>query len=266
MARCALSERDDRELKRRVEDAGAIYLSTPFSRAAADRLESMDVPAYKIGSGECNNDPLIRHIAGFGKPVILSTGMNDLESIRPAVEILRDAGVPYALTHCTSIYPTPYGKVRLGAIGELREAFPDAVVGLSDHSLGNYTCLGAVALGARILEKHFTSDRTWPGPDVAISMDPPELADLVRGSRAIFEARGGAKTILAEEQPTIDFAYACVVTTREVEAGTVLSQDNIWVKRPGTGEIKAREFPRVLGHRAARTIPANTQVRWSDLG
>jgi sialic acid synthase SpsE len=265
MARCALSEHDDRELKRRVEDAGAIYLSTPFSRAAADRLEAMDVPAYKIGSGECNNDPLIRHIAGFGKPVILSTGMNDIESIRPAVQILRGARLPYALTHCTSMYPTPYAKVRLGAIGELRDAFPDAVVGLSDHSLGNYTCLAAVALGARILEKHFTADKTWPGPDVAISMDPPELADLVRGSRAVFDARGGAKTILPEEQPTIDFAYACVVTTRAVRAGEVLSNDNLWVKRPGTGEIKARDFERVLGRRAARALPANSQVRWSDL-
>ena len=265
MARCALSERDDRELKRRVEDAGAIYLSTPFSRAAADRLEGMDVPAYKIGSGECNNYPLIRHIAAFGKPVILSTGMNDLQSIRPAVEILRGAGVPYALTQCTSMYPTPYTKVRLGAIVELRDAFPDAVVGLSDHSLGNYTCLAAVVLGARILEKHFTSDKTWPGPDVAMSMDPPELADLVRGSRAVFEARGGAKTILPEEQPTIDFAYACVVTTREVKAGEVFSNENIWVKRPGTGDIKARDFDRVLGRRATRAIPANAQLSWKDL-
>src|SRR5438128_539519 len=181
MARCALGEDDERVLKRHAEASGLIYLSTPFSRAAADRLHRMDVAAYKIGSGECNNYPLVRHIAGFGKPVILSTGMNDLRSIRPAVDILRLADVPYALTHCTSMYPTPYDKVRLGAIGELRDAFPDAIVGLSDHSIGNYTCLAAVALGARVLEKHFTSDKSWPGPDVAISIDPAELGDLVRG-------------------------------------------------------------------------------------
>ena len=192
MVRCALSEADERALKEYVEDAGLIYLSTPFSRAAADRLESMNVPAYKIGSGECNNYPLVRHIAAFDKPVILSTGMNDINSVRPSVEILRRAGVPFALTHCTSMYPTPYNKVRLGALAELREAFPDAVIGLSDHSLGNYTCLAAVALGARILEKHFTSDKTWAGPDVPISMDPAELADMVRGCRAVFEARGGS--------------------------------------------------------------------------
>ena len=265
MARCALSEAEDRRLKEYAEAKGLIYMSTPFSRAAADRLEGMGVTAYKIGSGECNNYPLVQHIAGFGKPVILSTGMNDLESIRPAVDILRSAKVPFALTHCTSMYPTPYDKVRLGAIGDLRHAFPDAVVGLSDHSLGNYTCLAAVALGARILEKHFTSDKTWPGPDVPISMDPAELADLVRGSRAIFEALGGGKTILPEEQPTIDFAYACVVTIREVKAGEPFSAANVWVKRPGTGEIKARDFDRVLGRLAARAIPMNTQVRWSDI-
>jgi N-acetylneuraminate synthase len=265
MARCALSEADDRELKTYAEQRGLVYLSTPFSRAAADRLEALGVVAYKVGSGECNNYPLVRHIAGFGKPVILSTGMNDLASIRPAVDILRDAAVPFALTHCTSMYPTPYDKVRLGAIAELRDAFPDAVVGLSDHSIGNYTCFAAVALGARILEKHFTSDKTWPGPDVPISIGPAELADLVRGSRAIAEALGGGKTILTEEQPTIDFAYACVVTIRDVQEGDEFSTDNVWVKRPGTGEIKARDFERVLGRTAARALPANTQVGWKDV-
>jgi N-acetylneuraminate synthase len=265
MARCALSEVDERALKEYVEDAGLIYLSTPFSRAAADRLESMNVPAYKIGSGECNNYPLVRHIAAFDKPVILSTGMNDIDSVRPSVEILRQAGVPFALTHCTSMYPTPYNKVRLGALAELHQAFPDAVIGLSDHSLGNYTCLAAVALGARILEKHFTSDKTWAGPDVPISMDPAELADMVRGTRAIFEALGGGKTILAEEQPTIDFAYACVVTIRDVKEGEAFSAANVWVKRPGTGEIKARDYERVLGGTATRPIAANTQVKWSDV-
>ncbi len=265
MARCALSEPDDRALMRYTEAKGLIYLSTPFSRAAADRLESMNVPAYKIGSGECNNYPLIRHVAGFGKPVILSTGMNDLDSIRPAVEILRAAGVAYALMHCTSMYPTPYDKVRLGAITELRAVFPDALVGLSDHSIGNYTCFAAVALGARILEKHFTSDKSWPGPDVPISIDPAELADLVRGSRAVFDASGGQKTILPEEQPTIDFAYASVVTIRAVKGGDVFSRDNVWVKRPGTGEIKARDFENVLGRRAARDLPVNAQLAWSDL-
>ncbi|HUF78878.1 MAG TPA: N-acetylneuraminate synthase family protein [Thermoanaerobaculia bacterium] len=265
VSRCALSEDDERRVKERAEERGLVFLSTPFSRAAADRLERLGVAAYKIGSGECNNDPLLRHVAAFGKPVVLSTGMNDLGSIRPAVEILRGAGVPYALLHCTSIYPTPYEQVRLGALAELGKAFPDAVLGLSDHSLGGYTCLAAVALGASILEKHFTSDKGWPGPDVAISLDPAELADLVRGAAAVDRALGGAKAILPEERPTIEFAYASVVTTRPVPRGGELSPDNLWVKRPGTGEIRAREYDRLLGRRAARDLPAGAQVRWRDL-
>jgi N-acetylneuraminate synthase len=225
----------------------------------------MDLAAYKIGSGECNNYPLIKHIAAFGRPVILSTGMNDLASIAPAVGILRAAGVPYALLHCTSMYPTPYSKVRLGALRELSQTFDDAVIGLSDHSLGIYTCIAAVALGASILEKHFTSDKSWPGPDVPISLDPVELRNLVDGSRAVHESLGGGKSILRDEQPTIDFAYACVVTTSEIKAGEPLTRANVWVKRPGTGEIKARHFESVLGRAAARVLPRNTQVRWADL-
>ena len=265
MKRCALSEGEEIELKRYVEAKGMIYLCTPFSRAAAVRLEKLGVAAYKIGSGECNNYPLIRHIAAYGKPVILSTGMNDLESVAPAVEILRRARVPFALLHCTSMYPTPYEKVRLGALADLAERFPDAVVGLSDHSMGNYTCFASVALGARILEKHFTSDKSWPGPDVPISIDPRELRELIEGSRAIHAALGGGKGILAEEKPTIDFAYACVVSIREIPAGAALTMENVWVKRPGTGEIKAVHFDSLLGRKTKRAIPVNAQLRWDDV-
>lgn len=265
MKRCALTEEQDAELKGKTEALGMIYLSTPFSRAAADRLERLDVAAYKIGSGECNNYPLIEHIAGFGKPVVLSTGMNDLASISPAVEILRRYGVPFALMHCTSMYPTPYDKVRLGALTEMAQAFPDAVLGLSDHSLGNYTCYAAVPLGARLLEKHFTADKSWPGPDIEISIDPKELHELIEGSNAIHAALGGAKTILPDEQKTIDFAYACLVTTREVGVGEEFTPDNVWVKRPGTGEIKARHYREVLGRKAKNALARNSQVKWSDL-
>lgn len=265
MSRCTLSEDEDMRLKEHAEARGMIYLSTPFSRAAAIRLEKMGVPAYKIGSGECNNYPLIRHIAHYGKPVILSTGMNDLNSVQPAVAILREANVPFALMHCTSMYPTPYDKVRLGALRDLVTAFPDAVLGLSDHSLGNYTCFAAVPLAAAILEKHFTSNREWPGPDIPISITPPELKQLVEGTRAIRAALGGHKTILPDEKPTIDFAYACVVSICDIQAGEDLTEKNIWVKRPGTGEIKAVDYERVLGKKARSNIARNTQVKWTDL-
>ncbi|MCP4213851.1 MAG: polyhydroxyalkanoate biosynthesis repressor PhaR [bacterium] len=260
MSRCALDEKEDRYLKQYVETKGMMYLSTPFSRAAAIRLQAMEVAAYKIGSGECNNYPLVEHIAAYGKPVILSTGMNDIASITPAVQILRKHRVPFALLHCTSLYPTPYEKVRLQAMVQMQNEFPDAVVGLSDHSLGNYTCFGAVSLGASILEKHFTSDKTWPGPDVSISIDPGELKELIIGSRAIHLAVKGEKKILPEEQPTIDFAYASVVSIKEIKKGEPFDRNNIWVKRPGTGEIPARELDSVLGKRAACDIPADITV------
>ncbi len=163
MQRCALSEADERLLQEYVESKGMIFISTPFSRAAADRLHGMNVPAYKIGSGECNNYPLLKHIAGFGKPIILSTGMNTIESVRKAVEIFDGARVPYALMHTTNLYPTPPHLVRLGAMVELGKAFPDAVIGLSDHTTDNVACLGAVALGASILERHFTDHMLRPG-------------------------------------------------------------------------------------------------------
>ncbi len=264
ISRCALTKEEEEKIKILVEKKGMIFLSTPFSRAAADQLESMGVQAYKIGSGECNNYPLIRHIAAFGKPIILSTGMNDISSISPTVEIFREFNTPYVIMHCTSMYPTPYDKVRLGAIEELRHAFPDAVLGLSDHSLGNYTCFAAVALGASVIEKHFTCDKSWPGPDVSISIDTQELKELIEGSNAIYSALAGSKNILPEEQATINFAYACVVTTKPIKEGEMFTKENIWVKRPGTGNILAKDYEKILGKIAKHSINANTQLSWED--
>jgi N-acetylneuraminate synthase len=266
MKRCALDDDEEQRLKEYVESKGMIYLCTPFSRAAANRLTRMGVAAYKIGSGECNNYPLIEHVASFGKPIIISTGMNDLDSVSSAVEILRRAKVPHAILHCTSMYPTPYPKVRLGALSVLARHFPHTVIGLSDHSLGNYTCFAAVALGACILEKHFTSCKSWPGPDVPLSIDPDELRDLVRGTKAIYQALGGTKDILPEEKPTIDFAYASVVAIQDIRAGEAFTPDNIWVKRPGTGEIRAASYRTLLGRTAKTAIKKDEPLQWRQLG
>lgn len=265
MQRCAFNEKQDQELKKYAEQLGMLYLSTPFSRAGADRLRRMNVKAYKIGSGECNNYPLIEHIAKFKKPVIVSTGMNDIASVKKSVVILRKHKVPYALLHCTSMYPTPHDKVRLGAITQLQNTFKDAVVGFSDHSVGNYACFGAVALGASILEKHFTSDKKWPGPDIALSIDPSELKELIDGSRTLHASLGGKKTILKEEKGIIDFAYACVVTTKPIKKGEKFTRDNIWVKRPGTGQIKAVDYEKVLGKKSQRDIGKDMQLEKSDI-
>lgn len=262
--RCELTAEEEKQVQAYCAKKGVMYLSTPFSREAADRLNAMGVPAFKIGSGECNNLPLLDHIAAFGKPVILSTGMNDLHSVKRSVEVLKGR-VPYALLHCTSMYPTPYEKVRLGAITDLMNAFPGVPVGLSDHSMNIWTCLGAVALGASILEKHFTISRSWPGPDTGISIEPNELKDMIEGSAAIWKARGGKKTILPEEQPVIDFAFATVVSIAPIKAGDIFSRSNLWVKRPGVGPIKADRFEDVIGKKAARDIEAERHVMPADI-
>jgi N-acetylneuraminate synthase len=262
--RCELSEDEERRVRDHCAEKGILYLSTPFSREAADRLEAMGVPGFKIGSGECNNLPLLKHIASFGKPMILSTGMNDLESVRRSLAVIQEAGAPVMLMHCTSLYPTPYDKVRLGAIPQMIDAF-GLPVGLSDHSLGIWACLGAVALGACLLEKHFTISRDWPGPDTGLSIEPDELAQLVAGSRAVWQASGGGKGILADEQPVIDFAYASVVTIAPVKAGESFSHANTWVKRPGTGPILAPELERVLGKKAARDLAVDQQIAPEDV-
>lgn len=266
MAECALDEEDERVLMAHVVTRGAIFISTPFSRAAAERLEAMDVPAYKIGSGECNNIPLIRHIAAYGKPVILSTGMNDLDSIDKTTRILDDHRVPYALLHCTNVYPTPPHLVRLGAVTELQARYPQAVVGLSDHTLDNYACLGATALGASILERHFTDSKARSGPDINCSMDGSELRELIQGSRILWQERGGHKAPVAEEQPTIDFAFATVVSIREIHLGEKLSRENIWVKRPGSGEIAASDYEALLGKTCCTELKRDTHLKWSDIG
>ncbi len=193
MERCALSEEEEIELKVYVETKGMIFISTPFSRAAADRLQRMGVEAYKIGSGECNNYPLIEHIAKFGKPMIVSTGMNDIESVRKTVSILENYNIQYALLHCTNVYPTPSHLVRLGGMQELQKEFPNAIIGLSDHTINNNACLAATALGASILERHFTDSMERPGPDIVCSMNPQALSELIQGTNEIAQMRGGKK-------------------------------------------------------------------------
>lgn len=264
MSEVALNEEDELELKKYVEEQGMIYLSTPFSRAAADRLNKWEVLAYKIGSGECNNYPLIKHITSFRKPIILSTGMNSIETVGKAVEIIEGFGVPYALLHTTNLYPTPPELVRLGAMLELKESFPNAVIGLSDHTINNNACLAATALGASILERHFTDSKDRIGPDIVTSMDSEEVAALIKGSNEIFRMRGGKKEAVKEEQVTIDFAFATVVTIKEIKKGETLDESNIWVKRPAIGEIKAEFYEEILGKRAVCDIPKDKHLNWKD--
>lgn len=265
MKKCALSYQDELALKEYVESLGLVYLSTPFSKAAADRLQDMGVSAFKIGSGECNNTPLLKHISSFKKPMILSTGMNNIANIKESVQILREQEIPFVLLHTTNLYPTPPHLVRLGAMLELKKAF-NCLVGLSDHTLDNLACLGATALGACVLERHFTDTMDREGPDIICSMDELALRELIIQSEQMAVLRGlnAEKKATTEEQVTIDFAFASVVSITSIKKGEILSKDNIWVKRPGKGGIPASEFEKILGKRALRDIPKDRQLKYQD--
>ena len=265
MRRCALPPEAEIELKRYTEGLGMIYISTPFSRAAADFLQSIEVPAFKIGSGEADNLPLIRHIARFGRPVILSTGMQTIETMRASVAILDGAGIDYALLECTNLYPSPPEIVSLQGITDLRAAFPNAAVGFSDHSIGPEMALASVALGACILERHYTDSRYRQGPDIINSMDPAELKFLIDRSREIHIALNNPKKRTGPEEAVYLFARASVVADRDLPAGHLIREADIWARRPGSGEIAGFEFDKVVGKRTTRALPRNTQLKWSDL-
>ncbi|MBE0412927.1 N-acetylneuraminate synthase family protein [Yoonia sp.] len=265
MAACALSPEAEAELKRYTESLGMIWISTPFSRAAADFLHELDVPAFKIGSGEADNLPLIRHIARMGKPVIMSTGMQTIDTIRASVQILDDAGVDYALLECTNLYPSPPEIVSLQGVTDLKNAFPNAVVGFSDHSIGPEMALASVALGACILERHYTDTRYRRGPDIINSMDPSELRHIIDRSREIHTALHNPKQRTSAEEDVYRFARASVVADRDLAKGHVITESDIWARRPGSGEIAGYDFDKVLGKTLNRAVTRNTQLKWGDL-
>ena len=266
MAECALEEGEEAELFDYVKSEGGVFLSTPFSRRAADHLDRLGVSAFKIGSGECNNFPFVKYVAKKGKPVILSTGMNDLDSIKESVEIIESEGVPVALMHTTNLYPTPSELLRLGGVTELLDAFPKIQVGLSDHSTSNLACLGAVALGASFLERHFTDDKKRSGPDIVCSMDGDELAELKSMSETMFHARGGKKFLSPEEKITADFAFASVASTRQIERGEIFTDKNIFTLRPSGGYFGPSQFETLIGKYALTDIEERVQISESMVG
>jgi len=266
LERTNLSIEEHIRLKKLCEDLGILYLCTPFSREGADILEEIGVDWYKTGSGELTNLPLIEHIAGKGKPMIVSTGMCTMDEVEETVKLVKEVGAPLVLTHCVSAYPTPYEIVNLGMIPRYRDAF-GVPVGLSDHSRGIYTAVGAVALGACVLEKHFTLDKMQKGPDHASSIEPYELGELVKGAKAVFSAMGSDRKIFDQEAPIVAWARESVVSEVAIPAGTLITRDMVWVKRPGPDEgvVPAKDLDKVIGRTAKVDIGKDTQIRWSDL-
>ena len=260
-----LNYEDEIKMANYVRQKKGVFISSPFSRDAVDRLCKMKVPAFKIGSGECNNYPLVEYICSKKKPIILSTGMNSIKSIRKSVSIIRKYRLPYAILHCTNIYPTPNKLVRLNCITDLKKKFPDAVVGLSDHTISNYSCYGAVALGARVLEKHFIDKKTRKGPDIPCSMDSLELKQMIDGSLAIFSSLNGEKKALKEEKKTIDFAFASIAAVKNIKKGEYFTTKNVFPLRPANGYFKVKDYNKVLGRIAKKDIKKNFQLKYSDV-
>jgi N,N'-diacetyllegionaminate synthase len=260
----ALTLDQHRRIKLYCEEIGITYLCTPFSFAAARELEPLNVPAYKIGSGEMTDIPSLLRIAEFGKPLIVSTGMASIAEIQRTYNALVSRAKSLALMNCVSEYPPVYEDVNLRVISKMQELFPRAVIGHSDHTPDLYTCYAAVSLGAAIIEKHVILDKRTPGPDQAVSIDFSELAELVDGIRKVEAALGSEKAVHSREQQIRTWAFRSIVTTQPIEAGTIITDEMIWSKRPGTG-IPSHRMDEVIGLRVVRDLPENVLLSWDDL-
>jgi pseudaminic acid synthase len=248
----------------KARSLGLTLFSSPFDHTAVEFLERLGAPAYKVASFEVVDLPLIRCIAATGKPTIMSTGMASVAEIAEAVDTFRAAGGrELVLLHCVSGYPTPIEQSNLRSIPRLAAQF-GCPVGLSDHTLGIEVSIAAVALGACFIEKHFTLLRSDGGPDAAFSLEPDELARLVRGTRAAFDALGtGAEVRSDVEKASMAFRRSIYVV-RDIGVGEMLSPDNVRIIRPGHG-LPPRHLPDVLGMRAKRALPRGTALTWDAL-
>ena len=263
--RLELSDAEQGELFERCKQAGITFLSSAAEEESLDFLNDLGVPAFKFGSAELTNLPFLRHAAAKGKPIILSTGMGSLGEVETAVRAIEEAGDPQLLLlHCVSNYPAEPGEVNLRAMKTLEAAF-GLPVGYSDHTMGPDVALAAVAMGACLVEKHFTLDRGMPGPDHQASMEPGDLKRLVSGIRAVEAALGnGRKTPVASEAPTAALVRKSLQATRDLPAGTLLGPDVLAIKRPGTG-LAPDLLPGITGMVLCVDVPAETPITWDML-
>lgn len=265
LRRLELSAPQHRVLADRCRARGLVFLSTPFGERSADLLDALDVPLFKISSGDVTNLPFLEYVARKGRPVILSTGMSYLAEVAAAVAALEAAGAhELVLLHCVSAYPADAGEANLRAMDTLREAF-HVPVGYSDHTQGTEVALAAAALGACMLEKHFTLDRTLPGPDHRASLEPDELRALVRGVRTVERALGtGVKEPSPSEAATRPLARRSLAAAADLPQGAVLTAEMLIAVRPATG-LAPDLRPQVVGRRLRRKLAAGELIAWTDL-
>lgn len=261
--RMELSKKQHLDLMEYCRKKGVLFLSTGYCREAFDLLDELGLPLFKIGSGEATNTPLMEYVAKKGKPMMVSTGMTSMEELKPAVELIKKINKKLILLQCTSTYPTRYEEVFLKGIKQLKREFK-VPVGFSDHSMGIYTSLAAVALGACVVEKHFTLDRNLPGPDHKASIEPKELKELVTGIRAVEAAMKNEKTVVEDEKGVQNFARESVVSLADIPKGNTITKEMVGVKRPGTG-IPAKELNSVIGKKTRNAIKKDKLIMRGDL-
>ena len=262
---CSLNEEDEFKLMNYIKKKNKIFISTPFSLKAVDRLIKFKVPAFKVGSGECNNHILLDYIAKQMKPIILSTGMNDMSSVKKSVGIVNKYHNKLALLHCTNVYPTSFESLRLNSIIDLKNKYKKNIIGYSDHSIGIYPSIIAMSLGALIVEKHFVENKKFKGPDIICSMDPSDLKELLKASKIVRKSIPGSKYLHPSEMITSKFAFASLVASKNIKKNERFSLKNICPKRPGTGDFLAYDYKKILGKKSKRNISVDEQIKKKDI-
>jgi sialic acid synthase SpsE len=259
-----LTVADHEKLIAHCKNIGIQYLCTPFCAEAVRVLDELDVVGFKTGSGELGNFQLMKAIAGTGKPVIISTGMSTEQEVKATVDYMKSLKAEFMLTNCTSIYPAPYSSINLKLIEVMHDKY-DVWVGHSDHTPDMWTAVGAVGMGAKLIEKHFTLDRYLQGPDAAVSLEPKEMKQMIEGIRIIDEAKGdGIKKVQKDEEQVRDWAHHSVVSLVDIEAGVTITANCVSVKRPGTG-IPAAKLDEVIGSKTVSFIPKDSILNWVDI-
>ena len=259
-----LAKKNFEELKDYASEKNITFLSTPFEKRSADILEDLGVEAFKIGSGEITNTPLLRHIAKKDKPIILSTGMSDLGEVEDAVDVLKDENAEFVLLHCVSNYPTRPDEVNLRAMETLEQAF-DVPTGFSDHTTDTHVPVAAVARGATIIEKHFTLDKSLEGPDHDASLNPEELEEMITKTRETEKALGnGVKKPAKREGKNKEAIRKGIVASEDIKKGEILEESKISIKRPAEG-IKPKHLERIIGKEAKADIKSDKPIHWKDI-
>lgn len=265
LKRLELKKGDFIELARYSKKRGITFLSTPFDKESVDLLDAIGMPVFKIGSGEITNFPLLTYTARKGKPIIISTGMATLPEIEEALKILRKQGAKNTiLLHCVSSYPARIEDINLKVMETLKRAFR-LPIGFSDHTLGLTASIAAVALGACVIEKHFTLDKKLPGPDHRASLEPNELKQMIRAIRDVEKAMGnGKKRPTKDEEVNKKAVRRSIIAKADILEGTIITEEILAVKRPGTG-ITSRYIERVVGRIARKNIRRNELIKWEML-